>query len=112
MIRALFLSVGIGALITTSATAHDDGITQKARQLGLAVGKTYTCVPEAERAVERADFEEMFDMFHHVDGKEVALVFAVAVGFGAAMEQSENTCTELMPLVNAVKAEMGLGGTK
>lgn len=112
MIRSLTLSVGFGALIATSAMAHDDGITQKARQLGLAVGKTYTCVPEAERAVERADFEEMFDMIDHVDGNEIALVFAVAVGFGAASEQTDKTCTELLPLVNAVKAEMGLGRTE
>lgn len=110
MMRTLTLSIGFGALLATHVMAHDNGITDKARQLGLAVGKTYTCLPEAERPEARADFEEMFDMIHHIDGNEIAFVFAVAIGYGAASEKTETDCTELLEHVNAVKGDMGLGG--
>jgi hypothetical protein len=110
MMRTMTFSVGLGALIATQAMAHDDGTTESARQLGLAVGKTYTCLPEAERPEARADFEEMFDIILYADGNEIAFVFAVAIGYGAASEKTEADCTELLEHVNAVKAEMRLGG--
>lgn len=112
MMQTLALSIGLSALLATSAMAHDDGLTEKARQLGIAVGKTYSCLPKEERADAQADFEEMFDMIHHVDGHELAFVFAVAIGYGAASEKTEADCTELPKLVNAVKAQMGLGDSK
>jgi hypothetical protein len=112
MMRSLTFSTALGMLLVTSAMAHDDGITNKARQLGLAVGKTYTCLSEKDRPEARADFEEMFDMIYHIDGNEVAFAFAVAIGYGAASDKKETDCAELLTHVNAVKAEMGLGGAK
>ncbi len=111
MMRTLLLSLGIGGLIASSAVAQDGGVKEKARHLGLAVGKTYTCVPEEDRGDARAEFEEMFDQIYAVDGHEVAFVFAVAIGYGAASEKAENDCSELLAHVNAVKAEMGFGGS-
>lgn len=111
MIRTFTLSLCASAVLATPSLAHDDGITEKVRHLGIATGKTYACTPESERAVARADAEEMFDMIHHMDGRELAFVFAVAVGYGAASEKTDADCTELLPLVNAAKADMGLGGT-
>ncbi len=112
MTRTMILSMCLSALLATSAMSHDDGTTEKARHLGIAIGKTYTCTPEADRPVARADFEEMFDMIYHTDGNEIAFVFAVAIGYGAASDVTEAECTELLEHVTAVKAEMGLGGTK
>ena len=97
--------------MTTSAMAHDLDITNKARQLGIAVGKTYSCVPTEERPIALADAEEMFDMIYFADGHEVAFVFAVGIGYGAGSEKNETDCTDLVEHVNAVKVEMGLRGS-
>ena len=112
MTRSLSLSICLSALLATSAMAHDDGKTEQARHLGMAIGKTYTCMPEADRPVARADFEEMFDMIYHTDGNEIAFVFAVAIGYGAASDVTEAQCTELLEHVTAVKTELGLGETE
>ena len=100
------------AVLTTSALAHDDDFISKVRQLGIAVGKTYVCAPVENRANARTDFEEMFDMILDVDGHEVAFVFAVGIGYGAASDQTGLDCTKLTEHVNTVKAEMGIGGVK
>jgi hypothetical protein len=112
MMRNLTFAIGLSALLATSAIAHDDSVIKKARQLGIAVGKTYTCLPEEDRAAAQSNFEEMFDMIHHVDGHELAFVFAVAIGYGSASDITEPDCTELPNLVHAVSAEMGLGSSK
>ena len=52
----------------------------------------------------------MFDMIYELDGKELAFVFAVGIGYGAAMEDEAANCETLLPLVNDVKAEFGLEG--
>jgi hypothetical protein len=92
--------------------AHDDDLVSKARQLGIAVGKTYVCAPADNRPNARADFEDMFDRILHVEGHQVAFVFAVGIGYGAASDQAGLDCAKLTEHVNAVKAEMGLGGAK
>lgn len=110
MIRTVAVSIFAGTLLATSAFAHDDGITEKVRHLGISIGKTYACHSEEDRAEARADAEEMFDRIYVVDGHELAFVFAVGVGYGAASEKIDANCAELLPLVKAVKADMGLGG--
>lgn len=112
MKRTIALSLSMSMLLATTALAHDDGLTEKVRHFGIAVGKTYSCYPEEDRAVARADMEEMFDMIHHTDGNEMAFVFAVGVGYGAASEKTDTDCTELLTHVKAAKAEMGLEGTE
>jgi hypothetical protein len=112
MIRTLASSLCFGAVLTTSAMAHDDDLVSKARQLGIATGQTYVCGPAENRANARADFEDMFDRILRVDGHEVAFVFAVGIGYGAASDQAGLDCAKLTEHVNAVKAEMGLGGAK
>ena len=112
MIRTLALSFCFYAVLMTSALAHDDDLVSKVRQLGIAVGKTYICAPAENRDNARADFEEMFDMILDVDGHELAFVFAVGIGYGAASDQTETDCAKLNEHVNAVKAEMGLGRMK
>jgi hypothetical protein len=109
MIRILTTSICFGAVLATSAAAHDDDVVSKARQLGIATGKTYVCAPAEARPDARADFEEMFDRILHVDGHEVAFVFAVGIGYGAASDQTGLDCAKLTEHVNTVKAEMGLG---
>jgi hypothetical protein len=110
--RIIALSLCFGASLATSVFAHDEGVNDKARHLGIAVGKTFACHPEVGRSAARADFEEMFDMIYHTDGNEIAFVFAVAIGYGAASDVTEAECAELMPLVDAAKAELGLGGSE
>ena len=110
MIR--ILAACFGAVLATSALAHDDDIVSKARQLGIAVGKTYVCAPAENHNNDRADFEEMFDMILDVDGHEVAFVFAVGIGYGAASDQTGLDCAKLTKHVAEVKAEMGLGRVK
>lgn len=84
----------------------------KARQLGVAVGKTYGCVAEDNREAARAEFEDMFDMIYDLDGKELAFAFAVGIGYGAATDKAAVDCDTLLPLVNEAKAEFGLEGVK
>src|SRR5210317_1392952 len=112
MRQTIALSFCASAFLATSGLAHDDGITEKVRHLGIAAGKTYACYPEEDRDEARADIEEMFDMIHHMDGRDLAFVFAVGVGYGAASEKADSDCTELLTHVKAVKAEMGLGGAE
>ena len=110
MNRTLILSLCFGALCATPSLAHDEDTIAKARHLGIAVGKTYSCIAEESRAAARAEFEDMFDMIYELDGKELAFVFAVGIGYGAAMEDEAANCETLLPLVNDVKAEFGLEG--
>ena len=112
MIRNLATSFFVSVVLTTSAMAHDDNLVSKVRHLGIAVGKTYICAPVENRANARADFEEMFDMILDVDGHEIAFVFAVGIGYGAASDQTGLDCAKLTEHVNAVKTEMGLRGVK
>jgi len=108
MIRTLTASFCLSAVLATSAMAHDDPLTAKARQLGIAVGKTYVCAPLENRPGARADFERMFDTILVENGHELAFVFAVGIGFGAASDHAELDCATLTKHVNAVKAKMGL----
>jgi len=88
--------------------AHDEEIISKARQLGIAVGKTYVCAPLEKRPAARIDFEDMFDLILAKDGHEVAFVFAVGIGYGAASDQTGLDCAKLTEHVNSVKTRMGL----
>jgi phosphotransferase system glucose/maltose/N-acetylglucosamine-specific IIC component len=112
MIRNLVVFFCFGALLATSATAYDENLVPRVRQLGIAVGKAYVCAPVEDRAYARADFEEMFDTILDIDGHELAFVFAVGIGYGAASDKTGLDCAKLIERVNAVKAAMGLGGAK
>jgi hypothetical protein len=112
MIRNLAAFFCLVAVVATSAMAHDENLIPKVRQLGIAVGKAYVCAPVEDRAYARADFEEMFDTILDIDGHEFAFVFAVGIGYGAASDKTGLDCRQLIEHVNAVKAEMGLGGVK
>lgn len=112
MIRNLAAFCCLGAVLATSAVAHDENLIPKVRQLGIAVGKAYVCTPLGDRDYARADFEEMFDTILKIDGHELAFVFAVGIGYGAATDQTGLDCKQLIERVNAVKAEMGLGVVK
>jgi hypothetical protein len=54
----------------------------------------------------------MFDTILDIDGHELAFVFAVGIGYGAASDKTGLDCAKLIERVNAVKAAMGLGGAK
>jgi len=112
MIRNLLVLFCCAAVLPTSAIAHDEELVPKVRQLGIAVGKAYVCAPVEDRAYARADFEEMFDTILDVDGHELAFVFAVGIGYGAASDKAGLDCAKLIERVNAVKARMGLGGAQ
>jgi hypothetical protein len=112
MNRTLILSICFGALCAAPSFAHDEDTITKARHLGISVGKTYSCIAEENRAAARAEFEDMFDMIYDLDGKELAFVFAVGIGYGAAQEHDAVDCENLLPLVNDAKAEFGLEGVR
>ena len=112
MNRTLILSLCFGALCAMPSLAHEDDTEAKARHLGIAVGKTYNCIAEENRAAARAEFEDMFDMIYELDGKELAFIFAVGIGYGAAQDDDAADCETLLPLVNNAKAEFGLEGVK
>lgn len=112
MIRNLLVLFCCGVLLATSATAHDENLVPRVRQLGIAVGKAYVCAPVEDRSHARADFEEMFDRILETDGHELAFVFAVGIGYGAASDKTGLDCERLIEQVNAVKSKMGLGGVK
>jgi hypothetical protein len=112
MNRRLILFLCFGTLCATPSLAHDEKSMEAARHLGIAVGKTYSCVAEEKRAAARAEFEDMFDLIYDLDGKELALVFAVGIGYGAAQKHDMTECEKLLPMVNAAKAEFGLEGVK
>ena len=112
MIRNLAAFFFFATIVATSAMAHDESLIPKVRQLGIAVGQAYACGPREHRSYTRADFEEMFDTILDVDGQELAFVFAVAIGYGAASDPTGLDCAQLTKHLDAVKAEMGLGGVK
>ena len=109
ILASLFCCAAIDA---TSAMAYDESLVPKARRLGIAVGKAYVCAPLEHRAHDRADFEEMFDSILEIDGQELAFVFAVGIGYGAASDKAGLDCAKLTKQVDAVKAELGLGRVK
>lgn len=110
MLRPTMISVFVAGAFATSAAADEVNYDAKVRQLGIAVGKAHSCAEAEARPLLRDDSETIYDLILFELGHELAYIFAVGVGYGAASSLEGVDCAKLTAHVNEVKAKMGLGG--
>lgn len=107
-------SMAVACMAVASAApalAHDDDEhKEKARRIGLAVGKAYACSEGAEKAKLKSDSEDLYDTVLFDAGHEVAYIYAVGVGFGAAKQDPAADCAKLQAHVDSLMKQIGVRG--
>jgi len=118
--RMIFSAVVMAALAAPAMAQDGDAaqeLEDKTRNVGVAVGKAFTCLGEDEARKEKLKVgaQMLFDMILKDLGSDTAFVFATAAGYGAGLPKSGNDCAEIAERWEAIKdnfdiSDVDLGG--
>ena len=102
----------LGVFLAIPALADDVNLKEDARELGITVGQNYACTPDDNRAMARAESESIYDVILFGIDHEHAYIYAVAVGYGAAMKKDDIDCENLDARLAVVRSRMQLEGAE
>jgi len=111
-VRPLLAFLILCSGLALPAVAHDKNMTQKVRDLGIAVGNSFTCIKADQKESQLVFSEALFDAILFDLGHAQAYVYAVAVGHGAGMKDHGVDCSALDAELASFKAKIGMGTTQ
>lgn len=109
MLRTMMATALVGLALAPPVGAQGTDMKKWARDLGIAVGETYVCTEGAEKAETQILSEAIFDTINFEASHEIAYIYAVGVGYGAALERENRDCDALKAHVEKLKAHMNMG---
>ncbi|MEL7173812.1 MAG: hypothetical protein AAFU72_10215 [Pseudomonadota bacterium] len=106
-----YLAIGAAALIALPAAAQDAStMEQQTREVGVTVGKAYTCLADTDERREkmRLASKAIYNMILHDLGSDIAYAFATSAGFGAGQPRVDADCKALAERWEKVKENFEL----
>lgn len=94
--------------LPAAATAAEDEMQRKTRELGLSVGNAHVCLEEGERPAFESDWKLIYHMILMDAGSSLAFVFATASGYGASLPKADLDCAALAEGWETTRADFGL----
>ena len=112
MNRTVLAALMLSFCVSMPAFGHVVDMAQKVRAFGISAGNAYVCVAAEDKATFKAESEFIYAMTLDELGPELAYIYAVSVGFGAAVDGGKLDCKKLATHWTDMKVEFGMEAKK
>ncbi|MEM1313458.1 MAG: hypothetical protein AAGI51_02820 [Pseudomonadota bacterium] len=115
MILKRMFAAALGASVLAGAAApalaqdaEEAVIVQKIRAMAVGVGNAYACTSEESRDLFREESHHLFDLIVQDAGSDVAFIYAVGLGYGAAAPADVIDCERMLGHWETIRTDYDL----